>query len=165
MSEKKRRVERKTERGEENRIRAYFVRLFGKYDFRNEKQFLYFGKWLVFILLLLVEALALLRTLDGFYGKGGWGNFAVCIGIIALLTVSSALHLFAVKGRWKICFYIVDMTAACAFLNFGGEGIYPLVLYMLILTQFYFETTHTKNSVLLLVVGILVYVLAYGVQT
>ncbi len=161
--EKKNEGANKIERSEEKGIRAYFVRLFGKYDFRNEKQFLYFGKWMIFILLLLVEALALLQVLDGFYG-GGWGRFIVCLGIVFLLTLSSALHLFAARGKWRIIFYVLDMVASCAFLYFGGKGVYPLVLYMLILTQFYFETKRTKHSVLLLFVGIFVYMLAYGIQ-
>ncbi len=39
------------ERGDESRIRNYFVRLFGKYDFKNERQFNIFAKVLLYVLL------------------------------------------------------------------------------------------------------------------
>ncbi len=164
MKEKNTRPEKKNERGEENRIRAYFVRLLGRYDFRNERQFLHFGKWMLFILLLLVECLAVLQwVVGGFHVERDIHNFGVFLTVIGILTLSTALHMFAVKGKKRIVFYIVDMLAACAFLFFDNGGrAYSLVIYMLILTQFYFETTGPKYSVYLLVVSIFVYVLAYG---
>ncbi len=161
MSNKRGKQEKRNERGEA--IRAYFVRLLGKYDFRNEGQFLYFGKWLTFILLLLVESLAILQHLDGFYEKGGWGNFIGLLCVVFVLSLSMGLQLFAIKGRWRIFFYVVDTVAACAFLYFAG-GIYPLVIYMLVLTQFYFEAKRPRHSIWLLIVSILLYMLAYGVE-
>ncbi len=161
MANKKGKQEKRNERGES--IRAYFVRLFGKYDFRNEKQFLYFGKWLTFILLLLVESLALLQCLDGIHRNGGWGHFFGLLSVVAVLSLSMGLQLFAIKGRWRILFYVVDTLAACAFLYFAG-GIYPLVIYMLVLTQFYFEMQRPREGVMLLIFGILLYMLAYGVE-
>ena len=55
------------ERGEDGKIRAYFERLFSKYDVRNEQQFALFGKWLIFILLLIVQSLLLLQHFDMFF--------------------------------------------------------------------------------------------------
>ncbi len=160
---KKPRVE-KNERGEENRIRAYFVRLFGKYDFRNEEQFLYFGKWLIFVLLLLVEGLALLQWIDGFASRGGVGMFLLFFAVAAVLAISTALQFFAVRGiKGRLGFYIVDVIAACAFLFFA-DGLYSLVIYMLVLTQFYFEAKRTGHSILLLVLSILLYITAYGLN-
>ena len=52
-----------TERREENPIKNYFLRLFGKITVKNEAQFLYLGKWLIFLLLLTVEVLMLLQSL------------------------------------------------------------------------------------------------------
>lgn len=156
------RTEKRSDRGEA--IRAYFVRLFGKYDFRNEAHFLYFGKWLIFILLLLVELLILLQHFDGFTQNGGWRNLIGLVGIVATLSVCMAIQLFALKKlRQKIVCYVIDMIAACGFLFFTS-GVYPLLLYMLILTQFYFEAKRTQHSVLILLVSILLYVAAYGVQ-
>ena len=87
--------DKKNRVGEENKIRAYFVRLFGRYDFRNEEQFRYFGKWLFFILLLLVETLVLLQQLGDFLERRNWVNF-IASGIVVLtLTLSMALQFFA----------------------------------------------------------------------
>ncbi len=159
---KTKKTEKWGERGEA--IRAYFVRLFGKYDFRNEQQFLYFGKWLIFSLLLLVEGLAVLdRGIDSAQ-KGEWLRFILFLAVVLVLSLSTALQFFAVKGiKGRMAFYVVDVVAACGFLFFVG-GIYSLIIYMLLLTQFYFETKRTRYSVLLLVVSILLYMLAYGVQ-
>ncbi len=156
------RAEKRGERGEA--IRAYFVRLFGKYDFRNEAHFLYFGKWCIYILLLLVEALILLQYVDGFTKNGGWVKFTWLLGIVVLLSVCMAIQLFAMKKlRQKIACYVIDMIAACGFLFFTG-GVYPLLVYMLILTQVYFEAERTKHSVFLLILSIILYVAAYGIQ-
>ncbi len=159
--DKKIKQEKRNERGEA--IRAYFVRLFGKYDFRNERQFLYFGKWLIFILLLLVESLAVVERLDGFTAKGGWGNFIGLLCVVFALTLSTALQLFAVKGRGKFVFFAIDTVAACAFLFFAG-GSFPLIVYMLVLTQFYFETQRPARSLWLFIVGVLLYIIAYGLE-
>ncbi len=155
------RVEKKTERGES--IKAYFVRLLGKYDVRDEKQFLYIGKWLIFVLLLLVEGLAVLVRLDGFFDKGGWGSFIGLLAVVALLTLSMALHLFAVRGKGKIVFYALDVLFAGGFLFFTG-GVYSVIVYMLVLTRIYFEIKRPKNAVLVFVVSILLYIAAYGLQ-
>ncbi len=154
----------RVEKGEENKIRAYFVRLFGKYDFRNEEQFLYFGKWLIFILLLLIEVLVVLQSFDGFAAKGGWGNFIHLCSTVCILTLSMAVQLFAVKGiKAKIAFYVIDAIAACAFLFFAA-GVYALIIYMLVLTQVYFEVKQTKHSILFFVLSNLLYVMAYGLR-
>ncbi len=145
-------------------IRAYFVRLFEKYDFRNEAQFLHFGKWLVFILVCLVECLLLLEQLSECIAGSKWWRFIVVASVVLALSVSIGLQFFVAKGRAKIFFYVVDVVAACTFPIFAG-GVYSVVLYMLVLTQFYFETKRPKQSLFLLLVGVGLYVLAYGIQT
>ncbi len=154
--------EKKGERGDA--LRAYFVRLFGKYDFRNEAHFLRFGKWLVFTLVLLVECLLLLQELSERIRVGDWWRFIVVACVVVALAVSIGLQFFVAKGRAKILFYIVDIVAACTFPLFAG-GVYSVILYMLVLTQFYFEAKTPKRSVQLLVVGIFLYTVAYGLRT
>ncbi len=165
MAKKKRAPNAKhNERGEENKIRAYFVRLFGKYDFRNEQQFLYFGKWLIFTLLLLVELLAVLQRLDGFYEKGGWGSFLMLLAVVFVLSVSVALQFFAVRGiKGRMTFYVIDVVAACTFI-FVANGLYAMLIYMLVLTQFYFEAERPSHSVLLLIFSVLLYTVAHGLD-
>ncbi len=167
MSKEEKRVKRAKkhgERGEENKIRAYFVRLFGKYDFRNEGQFLYFVKWLTFILLLLVELLILLKGLEGLYLLGGRVRMTWLVCVVTGLTLCMALQLFAVRGiKAKVWFYIADAVAACIFLFFVG-GIYSLIVYLVVLTQFYFETKRTTHCVWLLIFSMILYVSAYALQ-
>ncbi len=154
--------DRQTEKSEENKFRAYFVRLFGKYDFRNEAQFLYFGKWMIFILLLLVETLAILQRIQTF-SENTLGNFLLFLSVMLLLTISMGIQLFAVRGKGRLVFYYIDAIAACAFLFFA-DGAYALVVYILVLTQFYFEVQKTKKSLLLLLLSVLLYTIAYGLQ-
>ncbi len=155
----------KQPRGERtDALRAYFVRLFGKYDFRNEEHFLYFGKWLSFILLLLVESLIVLQLVDGVAEKGGVARLFIVLSIVVALSISMSVQLFAVKKvNVKLGFYAVNAIAACAFLFFV-DGTYSLLVYMLILTQAYFETEKPKHSVLLLSLSVLAYIAAYGLQ-
>lgn len=156
--------DKKNRVGEENKIRAYFVRLFGRYDFRNEEQFRYFGKWLFFILLLLVETLVLLQQLGDFLERRNWVNFIASCIVVFTLTLSMALQFFAAKGRrGRMTFYVIDAIASGAFLFFTG-GSYAILIYILVLTQFYMETEKTKQAVILLAVGIVFYMLFVGLQ-
>ncbi len=162
MKKRKDNVEKRGERSDV--IRAYFVRLFGKYDFRNEEQFLRFGKWFVFILVCLVECLLLLQQLRQCILFGKWWQLIVVSSVMATLSGSIGLQFFAAKGRAKILFYAIDVIAACTFPVFAG-GLYAVALYMLVLTQFYFETKRTRHAFLLLLVSIGLYMVAYGLQT
>ncbi len=143
-------------------LRAYFVRLLGKYDFRNEAHFIYFCKWLSFILLLLVETLLILQKIETLIAVGGWKTFPLLLAVVATLTASMAVQLFAVKGvKGKIAFYVIDVISAGSFIFFAGGG-YPLVVYMLVLTPVYFEAQSPKRSVLLWIISLLLYIATYG---
>lgn len=160
MSEKK----DKKVRGEENRLRAYFVRLFGRHDFRNEEQFNRFGKRLFFILLVLVELLVVLQRVDKFLKGGSIGNLLASSIVTCTLTLSMALQLFVVKGgKGKTVFYVVDAVLAGLFLFFTG-GSYALLVYVLVLTQFYIELKKAKQAYALLLFATLFYMLFIGLQ-
>ena len=153
------------QRTDEKGLRAYFVRLFGKYDFRNEGQFVFFGKWLIFIALLFVELLILLQQLDGFFENGGWGNLIALLVVVFVLTLSEALDLFALKkgNKGKIVFYIFEAVSACCLLFFT-VGTYPIIVYMLVLTEFYITADKTKRSLWLFFMSLPLYALCYGSQ-
>lgn len=160
MSEKK----DKKARGEESKFRAYFVRLFGRYDFRDEEQFHRFGKRLFFILLLLVELLVVFQRVSKFIDGGALGNLLASCIVTVTLTVSMALQLFVLKdGVGKRVLYIVDTIASGLFLFFTG-GVYALLVYALVLTQFYIELKKTKQAYLLLLFAALFYMLFMGLQ-
>lgn len=156
--------EKKTERSEEKGIRAYFVRLFGKYDFRNEKQFIFFGKWLIFVCLIVVEGLLLLQQIDDFSARGGWKSL---IGLLILefcLTVLEGLKLFVIKKtKSRIVCHILDTLLACCFLFFTS-GRYSSIVYMLILTEFYLSSEKILPSAWLFAISVPLYAICYGLQ-
>ncbi len=144
--------------------RAGFVRLFERYDFRNEEHFLRFAKWLIFILLVLVETLVLLQRLDGVLKDGGWWTFYAPLGIAVLLTLSMGIKLFALKQEKRRAYlYIFDGILATSFLFFVGSW-YPFTVYILILTPVYFDEKRMKESWVIFAVSILLYMFAYAVQ-
>ena len=150
---------------EEHRFRAYFVRLFEKYNIRNEEQFTTLGKWLIFSILVIVEILILLQHFDHFSERGGWVTLISILAVEFVLTLSETLKLFIVKkGKIRPLFYALDVLAACLFM-FLTSGAYPVILYMLVLTELYIGTKKTKPAVALLITAILFYAASYFVQT
>lgn len=152
------------EKGEENRIRNYFLRLFGKYNFRDEIQFVSFVKWLLYILLILVEVLMLTENF------GQWNTQSGKIGIIFLtsfqgvLTLSEGIKLFAVKsGKKTIPFVIFNVIATCGILFFA-EGTYTTILFILILSELYISTTKASTAFLIFCLAMPVYALCYSLK-
>ena len=167
MAEKKKKNNRATEtdEGQGKGFRAYFVHLFGKYGFRNEQQFLFFGKCLVFALLILVELLLLWQNIVLFDKRGGWPWFISLLIAEVLLTTLEALNLFVIKDEGKrIVFYVLNACVACSFLFFS-TGTYPILVYMLVLTQFYMSTERIKQSTFFWVIAIPVYIVGYCLQS
>lgn len=150
--------------GEEKKFRAYFVRLFGWYDFHDEKQFHRFGTRLFFILLVLVEALVLLQRIGIFLDGGRLSSFLASCAVTLTLTISMALQLFAVKGdKGRAAFFITEAVASGLFLFFAG-GSYAVVVYALVLTQFYIELETPKQSFLAFIVATFFYLGVISVQ-
>ena len=149
------------EKTEEKGFRAYFLRLFGKYDFRNEEQFVTFAKWLIFIVLLFVEALIFMEHFARFSASGGWKTFIFLCVISVVLTVSESMKLFIVKrSKGRTVFYVLDALAAFCFL-FVTSGVYPIVVYILVLTEFYIGAEGTLPSIILLCIAAPIYAGGY----
>ena len=147
----------------EKRWFSYFVRLFG-WDIRSEEQFHHYGRKLFFILLVLVEVLVVLQRIGVFLDGGDLGALLASCAVTLTLTISMALQLFAVKDeKGKTAFFITDAVAAALFLFFAG-GSYAILVYALVLTQFYIELTHPKQAFTLLLVSTLFYMSCIGVQ-
>lgn len=149
------------EKGEESRIRNYFVRLFGKYDFRNEKQFAVFVKLLLYALLILIEIFMLWQQISVWhtdYGKALFFSSLVCASSLAL---SEGLRLFVFKhGKKDILFSVVDVIFAC-FILFVAEGTYPLVIYIIILTELYIGASKFRTTILIFGLAMPVYAGCY----
>lgn len=155
----------KKDKQEKRDLRSSFLRLFGKYDVRNEQQFIYFGKWLIFLVLVFVESLILLQNLYSFIKNGGWTMLVTVLALETVLTVSQALKLFAVKNKKiRTAFYVLDAMVATGFL-FIAQGTYPIIVYMLVLTEFYFSVEKTSSSIVLLCISAFLYALGFGVYT
>ena len=152
-----------TERREKNPIRSYFVHLFGKINFKNEAQFLYFGKWLVFLFLIVVEVLMMLQQIDEFKKENGWIKLVVLLALVITLTSSEGVQLFFVRGRARFVFYTIDALVACCCLFFA-YGTYPLILYMLVLTQFYISAEKFYASAIVCGTSMPIYAFIYGMR-
>ncbi len=149
------------ERAEDGKIRAYFERLFAKYDVRNEHQFALFGKCLVFILLVIVQSLILLRHFEDFFSPTGWWRVLPLQINVAVFTLSEGLKLFVVKNKnLSVVFYVLNAVSACAFL-FLASGTYALIIYLLVLTEFYTTAKSGKAVVWIYVLCVPVYALIY----
>lgn len=165
MDEGKKTSKKTTPKTEEKKRRSYFVRLFGKYDFRNEQQFLSFGKWLLFVLLTLMELLLIWQHVVDFETNGGWKALIPLVAMEGLLTTSEALNLFVVKdSRKRIVFYVINACMAVGFLFFA-TGTYPMLVYMLVLTQFYMSTERLRPSAFMWAVAFPVYIAGFWLQS
>ena len=153
----------KTADGEgKNKLLAYFMGKFGKYDIRNEKEFLSFLKWLLFAALLVLDVVMVLQQLNTL--DADWLRFALFLGTEIILTVSVALKLFAIQSNTgKIVFYVLDGIAACC-ISFFMDGLYPLIAHILVLTGFYIGAEKTGASIWLLIISVVVYALFYGLK-
>ena len=162
MSNKKMRAPIKndnTSNTEERKFRDSFVRWFDKYDLRNEEGLVKFGRRLIFVCLLMVEISILFRYLGNFHAYGGWPIFGQLCGLIGVLTLSQALKLFFVKQhKNRIVLYILDACIASGFIFFT-TGVFPLLIYLLILTQFYLNIKRVKSTFALFIGSILLYAL------
>lgn len=141
-----------------------FLRWADLFDFRNEEQLHYFGKHLFFILLLLLEVLVVFQRVGVFLNGGKLVFFLASCAVTLTLSISMALQLFVVKEeKWKRFFHITDAFASALFLFFTGSS-YAVMVYALVLTQFYIELPKYKDSLLLLVYAILVYIILMGIH-
>ncbi|MBE7084451.1 MAG: sensor histidine kinase [Clostridiales bacterium] len=157
-----RKTENMTEKGQEKRTetkkRSYFVRLFGKYDFKDKEQFARFGKWILFIVLLTVEIFILLDHIDN-YKTNYWQMLTAIIVIETFFTLSQALKLF-VFNTGKMWLYAVDAAFSCSFM-FLSQGTYPIAVFMIVLTEFYIISEGLKHSIVMVCVGSVIYETGY----
>ncbi len=150
---------------EEKRFQAYFLRLFGKWDFRNEESFIRFAKWLIYACFIIVVGFLVLDYVRDFSFGGNQTVFFVLIGVAALLLLSEGLKLFVVLGKsGQLFFLIVDTLAACCF-TFVGGGSYAVAVCALVLTEYYIVTDHARVAFGMLLGGVGLYVGGYLLQS
>ena len=134
------------EKGDEKRIRSYFVRLFGKYDFRNEAQFILFFKVLLYVLLVLVEVLMLWQQMRIWSKPYGGILYFVLLACSSGLAISESLQLFVFKQSRKATFFsVLDVLCSCCIL-FVADGTHPITIYIIILTELYIGTPNIRAA-------------------
>ena len=147
--------------GEDNRIKSYFVRLFGKYDFRNESQFILFSKVLLYALLVLVEVLMLWQQMRVWQTENGKWVLISLLACTGGLTVSEGLRLFVFKhGKKDVPFSIANLVFACGIL-FLADGTHPITIYILILSELYIGVFKFRSAILIFCLAMPLYAGCY----
>ncbi|MBE5744854.1 MAG: sensor histidine kinase [Clostridiales bacterium] len=129
-----------------------------KYDFRDKEQFVQFGKWLLFILLIAMELFMLLSHANA-YGWRDWKMLITIFAIEAVFTVSQALKLFVFRVD-KMRLYAVDAAVSCVFM-FLTEGVYPIAIFLIVLTEFYITAEDIKTCVIMVCIGSVIFEAGY----
>ncbi len=149
---------------DENKLRAYFLKLFGKWNVRDEKQFEHFAKWLIYVCYIVMEAFIILEHIYYFDERGGWQTFIVLIVVGGILLLSEGLKLFVAKEKDKPVFYVVAVVAAVCCM-FATSGIYPVVIFVLALTETYLRTWRLRMALSLFITAAILYLGGQMLQT
>ena len=158
-------MNKKPQKIEKGTVRTYFVRLFEKYEIRNQERFASFCKWLIFITLIGVEVLMLLQCLGEYLPQGEWTRLIVVIIVEFVLTLCEGLRLFVVKKRsiGNVILYTVNALAIFAFMLIAEASI-VIIAYMLFLTEFYIDASEPKISVYWICFSIPCYIVIYMIR-
>ena len=149
---------------EESKISIYLRRIFGGDESSYEDRLSFIGKWVIFGLMLLVELLLLLQHTEILIKTKNWTKFTILCTATGILTVAEALKMFILKKeKYNVVFYAIEAAAACGFVV-ATVGVYSLLLYMLILTQFYFSTTQIRNALWMYGIALPLYAISYTLQ-
>ena len=149
---------------EEDKLRVYLQRVFGNDEYLKEDRLFFVGKWVIFGLLLLVELLILLQHVEILILNKNWGSFYTLIAMMLILTITETLKMFILqKEKYNFFLYGVEIGAACGSV-IVTTGVYPLLLYILILTQFYCRTTKLRNALWMYAIALPLYGISYTLQ-
>ena len=148
----------------ETRAREYVSQIFDENEPKSKELLIQVGKWALFVLLIVMEALILIQHIERVMNGGHWIALALVIILVVLLSAAEETKLFSEeKRKLKILFYPLEILAACGILILT-EGTYSLILYILILTQFYLGLKKSSLSLVLFLIAVPLYAFGYGVQ-
>ncbi len=149
---------------EEGKLGEFLRRIFGADESAYEDRLSFIGKWVIFGLLLLVEVLLLLQHIEILVKTQNWIKFTILFAAALVLTIAETLKMFILKKeKYNVVFYAIEAGAAFGFVV-ATVGIYPLLLYILILTQFYFNTTKLRNALWMYGIALPLYAISYTLQ-
>ncbi len=145
--------------------RNRFAKFFERIDLRDEKKIAFWGKRTIFVLLIITELLIFVQMFDKsipFVSPRFW----VALFGIVLLTIVEAAKLFWTTGYTaKVVCYVFDFIASFAIIASSGGSQYLSMLFMLVLTEFYMSAKRTGSSILMMVISLPLYVVAFAGAT
>ena len=149
---------------EESKLGEFLRRVFGADEREYQDRLFSIGKWVIFGLLLLVEILLLLQHIEILVKTKNWVKFTILFAAALVLTIAESLKMFILKKeKYNVVFYAIEAGAACGFV-IVTVGVYSLLLYILILTQFYFSTTQIRNALWMYAIALPLYAISYTLQ-
>ena len=149
---------------EDSPFQAYLKRLFGGGDVLYEDRLLFISKVVLFGLVLLVEVLIMLQHAETLVMEKSWAPFSVLFIAAFVLTMAEGLRFFILKqDRYRKIFYFIEVCAACGFIVVS-EGVYALLLYMLLLTQFYVSAPKGSSALWMYGLSLPLYAISYALQ-
>lgn len=153
-----------SETEDEQKLRAYFRRIFGADERSYEDRVQFIGKWVLFGLLILFELLILLQHVEKLVLTKNWGSFFVLFTSALVLLVAEAVKMFILRqDKYRFVFYVIEVAAACGFVVVS-EGIYSLLLFILMLTQFYLMTNKLYTALRMYAISLPLYAISYTLQ-
>lgn len=152
------------ETDEEAKLRAYFRRIFGENESQYEDRVQFVGKWVLFGLLILCELLIVLQHMEKLILTKNWFNFSVLFGSALVLVAAEAVKMFFLpQDKHRSVFYVIEAVAACGFVVVT-EGTYSLLLFILMLTQFYVATSKMRTAFWMYGISLPLYAASYTLQ-
>ncbi|MBO7297724.1 MAG: hypothetical protein J6U60_01600 [Clostridia bacterium] len=167
MEEQKSKKKKKSYLVEGHSIKAYFNKIFSDSQPYNEKKVLIIAKWALFVLLFMVEILALIQGIEGLVvDDKRWLTFILLASVVICFNVIEIFKLFVLvekQEKYKWLFYALEIISACAFVILV-EGVYSIFFFILILTQFYFSTEERRSSIGMFGIALPLYAVSYVFQ-
>lgn len=154
----------KKNRKDPEKNRTPFVNALEKYDFKNEEHLLKAARWVIYVILMFMEVLVLLQHIELFIADGDWLTFLAFLIVACTLTVVEAVKNFELtENPNERLIQTLEGLCACGFVAFT-VGSYSLLIFLLILTQFYLNFKESKFGIWTLACAALCFIVSYAVQ-
>lgn len=145
-------------------LRGYFTKMFKDNTSEGEKRVIIFGKKMLFAILVVVECLLLIQHVEMWLEKGKWITLLMATISVGVLTTIQIFNLFYIKvDKHRIPLYIVQTLSVCILVALT-QGVTPLFLYLLAVTQLYLDAFHGNGRSWILFVALFLYAVSFSCQ-
>ena len=132
---------------ESKKNKERFVKALEKYDFKDEAHLLQAARWVIYVILMFMEVLVLLQHIEQFIENQDILSFVAFLIVACTLTITEAMKNFDLNDEPNERLnQMLEGLCACGFVAFT-VGPYSLIIYLLILTQFYLDFKDEKFGV------------------